>query len=382
MNPSRPSPLREELERWTPAQLAGQLLVVGFDGPELPSPLRAALEQGQRAGIILFRRNILPGRAGLAALQRLCRDARAASPSGQPPLIAIDEEGGRVARLAPPALQLPPLRKIADLGDVSLLERVAKAVGDELRVLGFTLNFAPVVDVDTNPQNPIIGDRALARAAEAVVELATAYVRGLRAAGIQSCLKHYPGHGDTLLDSHLALPTVEHPLERLHAVELMPFRQLAHMADSMMTAHVLYPALDPEHPATSSRIISTELLRRELGFGGVLFSDDLEMQALAGQGGVEQSAVAAVRAGCDLLLICSRGDLQERARAALTAVMTGDEEFRVRCLEAAERGLELRRRGSPGSGTAAELDALLSGELAAVAVELEARIGRTAPRVI
>jgi beta-N-acetylhexosaminidase len=279
-----------------------------------------------------------------------------------------------VARLGPPALRLPPMRRLAELGDLELIERVGAAVGRELAGLGVTMNFAPVVDVDTNPDNPIIGDRAFSREPEAVIACAAAYLRGLRAGGVAGCLKHYPGHGDTLLDSHLALPTVGHERARLEAVELLPFRRLAAQADSMMTAHVVYPALDPDRPATLSPVIASDLLRGELGFDGVLFSDDLEMQAIAGHGSAGAAAVAAVRAGCDLLLVCSRSDLQTEVCTALLEVAERDAEFALRCRDAARRGLALRHAFPPRPGTLEQFERLLAAELEPLATELERRL--------
>ena len=362
--------LESRIEALTPAQLAGQLLVVGFEGPRLPAQLQASLQAGERAGVVLFRRNLIPGRSGLGELQLLCADVRDRSAAELPVLIAIDEEGGRVARLSPPALALPPMRRVAEVGGVELVERVGRAVGTELKCLGLTLNFAPVVDVDTNPDNPIIGDRAFANDPEKVVELAGAYMRGLRSGGVQNCLKHFPGHGDTWLDSHKALPTVAHARQRLEQVELLPFRRLAGGADSMMTAHVVYPGLDPAQPATLSASILVDLLRGELGFDGVLFSDDLEMQAIAGHGAVEASAVLAVRAGCDLLLICSSADAQERAHRALTQTVERDAGFRSRCVKAVRRSLPMRQQCPPQPGSGSELDALLSSELRPLEAEL------------
>lgn len=367
-----------ELTKLSAAQLAGQLLVVGYEGKELPSELRRALAAGERAGVILFRRNLTPGFDGLCQLQDLCREVGALAPAELPPLITIDEEGGRVARLEPPALKLPPLRHIAKLREPALLERVGAVIGSELACLGLTMNFSPVVDVDTNPDNPVIGDRAFSHDPGEVVERAQAYLRGLSAGGVQNCLKHFPGHGDTLLDSHLALPTVAHPRERLEAVELLPFRQLAPLADSMMTAHVVYPALDPDRAATLSPRISTELLRGELGYDGVLFSDDLEMQAIAGHAAPELSAPEAVLAGCDILLVCSKADAAERVHAALAGRIASDGAFRARCEQAARRSLALRRACRPRPASAAELAALLRGPVAALEAELAQRLGAQA----
>lgn len=368
------SDLDAVLDGLSPRQLAGQLMVVGFAGAEAPPELCSSFEAGERAGVVLFRRNIEPGLDGLGGLQRLCASLAAASPASLPPLIAIDEEGGRVVRLGPPALHLPPMRCLAEQGGVERVERVAAAVARELACLGLTLNFAPVVDVDTNPDNPIIGDRAFSRTPEAVVAFASAYLRGLRAGGVAGCLKHYPGHGDTLLDSHLALPTVSHDRARLDAVELVPFRQLAAQAESMMTAHVVYPALDAACPATLSRAIVHDLLRGELGFGGVLFSDDLEMQAIAGHGDVGVSALAAVRAGCDLLLVCSQADAQARVYAALLEACESDQDFALLCRDAARRGLALRRAHPPRPGSLEQFESLARTELEPLAADL-ARLG-------
>lgn len=371
---SSPALLDASLDRLSLRQLVGQLVVVGFAGAELPAELASAFEAGERAGVVLFRRNIEPELAGLGGVQRLCAQLGACSPAWLPPLIAIDEEGGRVARLGPPALRLPPMRRLAELGDLGLIERVGAAIARELACLGVTMNFAPVVDVDTNPDNPIIGDRAFSREPEAVVECAAAYLRGLRAGGVAGCLKHYPGHGDTLLDSHLALPRVSHERARIESIELLPFRRLAALAESMMTAHVVYPALDADRPATLSSVIASDLLRHELGFGGVLFSDDLEMQAIAGHGSAGASAVAAVRAGCDLLLVCSRPDVQAEVCGALFEVAERDAEFARRCRAGARRGLALRLAYPPRPGTLEQFTSLLAAELEPLAAELARRV--------
>jgi beta-N-acetylhexosaminidase len=375
MSSASPDPaVTQALGSLTAAQLAGQLLVVGFDGSRLPQALQLSLRAGERAGVVLFRRNLAAGETFLEDLQALCAEIARLSPPGFPPVIAIDEEGGRVARLRPPALVLPPMRQIADLEDLELLERVGHALASELKCLGLSMNFSPVVDVDTNPENPVIGDRAFSSDAERVAECAAAYLRGLRAGGVQNCLKHFPGHGDTLLDSHLALPTVAHDRRRLDAVELVPFKRLAGFADSMMTAHVLYTDLDASQPATLSPRIATDLLRRELAFDGVLFSDDLEMQAIAGHLQLEESAILAVQAGCDLLLVCSRIDAQERVHRALTQAVERDTAFRTRCLEAAARGLGMRRRCPPTPGTSLELAALMHSELRPLELEIARRL--------
>ncbi|MBI3201925.1 MAG: beta-N-acetylhexosaminidase [Myxococcales bacterium] len=346
-------------------QLCGQLLVVGFSGTSLPPTLETALRQGRMGGIIVFKRNL----PSLEIAHAINRATQGAAPAELPPFIAVDQEGGRVGRLPPPFVKLPPMRQLGALGDLGLLERVGRLLGTELRRLGYNLDFAPVLDVDSNPDNPVIGDRAFSADPAEVSRLASATLEGIQAAGVMACGKHFPGHGDTHLDSHLDLPFVRHPEARLRAVELPPFRAAVQRGvATLMTAHVVYDGLDPDRPATLSPRISTELLRGELGFAGVLFSDDLEMRALADRMSVEESSVAAIRAGCDALLVCSDLALADRAHAALTREAERDPSFHARCLEAATRGLEARQRFPPRP------DADASGVGGREARELEAEI--------
>ncbi len=325
-------------------QLTGQLLVVGFHGTTVPEGLSEAFERGERGGAIVFKRNLPSLEAALEQNRALV----AAAPSELPPLLSVDQEGGRVARLPPPFLKLPPMRRLGALDDAAFIERVGSVLGAELAALGYNLDFAPVLDVDSNPENPVIGDRAFGSDPERVARLSCAFGKGLEGAGVMACEKHFPGHGDTHTDSHLELPVVSHDARRLADVELVPFRAAAAMGIStLMTAHVVYEALDPGTPATLSERIATELLRHELGFRGLLFSDDLEMKALADRMSVEESAVRAIRAGCDALLVCSSFELAERAHRALLREAEQDDAFRQCCVQAVDRGLELRRRFAP-----------------------------------
>jgi beta-N-acetylhexosaminidase len=331
-----------EIEELSAEQLAGQLLIVGFAGPRLPKPLGKLLKNRALGGAILFRRNL----PDLESTWKLCTAIAEAAPSGLPPFIAVDQEGGRVARLREGVIRLPPLRAIGKADDLELSKRLATQQGAELRALGFNLNFSPVADVDSNPQNPIIGDRAFGSDAALVTRHCKGFLEGFADAGIMGCVKHFPGHGDTDSDSHLTLPTVRRGSLSLRQTELYPFERLAPVAPTMMTAHVVFEALDSV-PATLSPRLCETLLRREFGFEGVLVSDDLEMAALAQSWSIEDSAVLAIRAGCDALLICSRRDLHERAQRALTRAIDRDSDFRQRCEQAAARSLTARRACAP-----------------------------------
>ncbi len=320
--------------------LAGALIVAGFEGPVLDRDTANALAAGRRAGLILFRRNIVSVEQVRALTTEIVRVAG----NGPSPFVCVDQEGGRVARLAAPVVELPPMRVLGDIGDPALSRRAGEIVGRELAALGFNVDFAPVLDVDSNPENPVIGDRSFGRDAERVTSLAIPFGEGLESAGVLACGKHFPGHGDTDKDSHFDLPVVRQPALRLRAVELPPFAAAAARLGSFMTAHVVYEALDPDVPATLSGAIVTDLLRGELGFSGVLFSDDLEMRALADRYDIEDSAVEAVRAGCDVLLVCQHHDLAERAHAALVEEIEHDARFRQRAVEARARSEAARRR--------------------------------------
>lgn len=228
--------------------------------------------------------------------------------------------------------------------DAARVAQVGEAMGTELRTCGIHVNLAPVLDVDTNPDNPVIGDRAFSRDVDSVVRLAGAYAEGLSRAGVAPCGKHFPGHGDTHLDSHTDLPVVEHDRPRLEAVELAPFAALAARLPALMSAHVVFPAWDAQRPATLSPILVQGLLRQKLGFDGVVFSDDMEMKAVADRHSPEHLAVASVEAGVDVLSNCHDPARQERMLSALVQRAARDEAFASRVQTAAARVAAFKAR--------------------------------------
>ena len=326
----------------------GQLLWVGFETPRVSPTLAAQLDAGAYGATVLFKRNLemVGDRCDLDALEALCRDLHRRAPDGTPALIAIDQEGGPVQRVRAPATVWPPMMahdRLPPGEDVAVAEQVGRAMGDELRALGLDIDFAPVLDVHTNPANPIIGDRAFGRDADTAVRRALAFARGLAAAGILACGKHFPGQGDTNTDSHLELPRIDHAWPRLEAVELAPFARAAGAGEAdaglpmIMTAHVVFAALDPDRPATLSEAVVSGLLRTKLGFRGVIVSDDLDMRAIAGLMGADRAAVGAIRAGCDALLLCRDPVNQALAEEALATAAERDTELRRRIGESAAR---------------------------------------------
>lgn len=324
----------------------GQLLIAGFNGVELPVELRSLAREFGLGGIILFARNIVDAEQ----VAVLGYEGSRLTPE-LPAWVSVDQEGGRVARLKNPFTVWPPMATLGRSGDVALAERFARALAAEMRAVGITLDYAPVLDIHTNPRNPIIGDRALAEKAEDVARLGQAIIRVMQAEGVAACGKHFPGHGDTSTDSHLELPLIEHPPERLRDVELLPFKAAIEVGvATIMTAHILMPALDETRPATLSRRIVTGMLREQLGYQGVILSDDLEMKAIARDYQVPSAAVMAIEAGCDGVLICS-GDWETQA-AALEALVYAVEDGRLslaRVEDALTRQRRAKERFLPGA---------------------------------
>jgi beta-N-acetylhexosaminidase len=292
----------------------GQFLIGSFPGTTVPVELRALAREFDLGGVILFSRNI-EAPEQLAELTAECE----ALGRTMPAWVSVDQEGGRVARLKEPFTRWPPMATLGRSGSEALAERFARALAAEVRAAGFTLDYAPVLDIHTNPKNQVIGDRALAERADDVARLGRIIVRTLQAEGVAACGKHFPGHGDTSQDSHHELPLVEQPPDRLRAVEFVPFRAAIEAGVAfIMTAHVLVPSLDEERPSTLSPRVVQAILRDELGFGGVILSDDLEMKAISARYAVPLATLDAIRAGCDAVLICSGNiELQVEALEAL-----------------------------------------------------------------
>ena len=307
----------------------GQMLCLGWGGADcllrVNDQARECVRDLQAGGMIVMGRNVqaqtkpLPPidaagvRAMLEELQSLARI---------PLLVGTDQEGGRVARFgSAPFTRLPPAKTIGATGDPALAGEAARITAVELAAVGVNWNFAPDADVNSNPQNPVIGDRSFGDMPETVAQMAAAQVEGYRAGGILACAKHFPGHGDTALDSHYALPTLPHYRATMNARELVPFRAaIAAGVSSIMTAHILFPAVDSSGlPATMSHAILTGLLRQELNFGGLIVTDCMEMKAVSDTWGTPRAAVLAAIAGADMLLICHTLERQRATRDALLA---------------------------------------------------------------
>jgi beta-N-acetylhexosaminidase len=294
---------------------AGQMAIAGFDGHAIPADLRMLAKEFDLGGIILFARNV----ESPEQVAEIAREAQALTRE-LPLWVSVDQEGGRVARLRSPFTIWPAMQTLGRSGDEQLAARFAKALAVELQAVGITLDYTPVLDIRTNPNNPAIGDRALAEKPSDVARLGRIIIETLQNAGIAACGKHFPGHGDTSTDSHFELPLIEHPPDRLDAVELVPFKEaIAADVACIMTAHILVPAIDDQHPGTLSAAIVDGLLKQQLGFQGLVFSDDLGMKAISARYSTAEATVGALRAGCDAVLMC--GTSQEDQMQALEAVV-------------------------------------------------------------
>jgi beta-N-acetylhexosaminidase len=314
------------------------LFCFGFDGPTLPDVLRPWLVDGL-GGVILFRRNL----QDLEQICRLTTDLHAGASA--PLLVGVDQEGGRVTRLPAPFLAPPPAAAIGDLDDDTLARDLAITVGRELMAAGFTWNLAPVLDVHTNPANPVIGDRAFSHDPDRVARLGVQVIQGLTQAGILATAKHFPGHGETSADSHLTLPISSQPSARWRAVEFVPFRSAIQAGVPMtLVAHMMCPGLDPESPTSLSHTVITEILRRELAFDGVVVSDDLEMEAIAARFDIGEAAVRFLEAGGDLILICHDSAQQEAALVAVEGALQSGRLTQARLAKSLERIDRLRLR--------------------------------------
>jgi beta-N-acetylhexosaminidase len=316
-------------------KLVGSLLIVGFEGPRLTASCRNYLEQWDLGGVILFKRNI-ENLEQVASLNTLIGETAAV-----PPVISVDHEGGKVFRLPEPFTVFPPMGRVGQKylkdRDPELAEEVGRALGRELRAAGFNVDYAPVLDVNSNPSNPVIGERAFGSDPEEVAELGAALLEGLAEAGVLGCGKHFPGHGDTFEDSHEILPKVDKTRHDLNVCELIPFKEaVAKQVPMIMTAHVLYPQLDPNWPATLSEKILTDILRKELAYEGIIVSDDLFMKGITAHWSLAEAAERFFRIGGDMLLLCHKEEAQRRVAAHLVHLAEKDDAFR--------EALEIKRK--------------------------------------
>ncbi|MCX6543738.1 MAG: beta-N-acetylhexosaminidase [Acidobacteria bacterium] len=293
----------------------GQLAFLGFAGTTIPVELRSLAREFAIGGVVLFARNV----EGPEQVAELAFDAARLVPD-TPLWVAVDQEGGRVARMRRPFTEWPPMATLGRSGSADLARRFGQALAREMRAVGVSLDFAPVVDVLTRERNPAIGDRALSGVPDVVATLGVAIIEALQGEGVAGCAKHFPGHGDTSVDSHHDLPVVDHPPDRFEQIDFVPFRAaISAGVAAIMVAHLLVPAFDEDVPASLSRRVVTTELRTRLGFENLILTDDLGMKACSARFSATVAAVKAVAAGHDGILLCDPNP--EQQAAALEALV-------------------------------------------------------------
>ncbi|MCM3040278.1 beta-N-acetylhexosaminidase [Paenibacillus motobuensis] len=342
-----------DLTQWTLEQKIGQLFICGFHSLTPDEQITTLTGKYHVGGVVYFRRNVESVRQLATLSHNLQKLPR--SHSDIPLIISIDQEGGMVARLDHDGIsRIPGNMTLGAVDDLQLTYDVAKLAAEEMLALGINMNFAPCIDVNNNPANPVIGVRSFGEDPAKVAEHGVAATRGYQENGVIATVKHFPGHGDTAVDSHLGLAVVPHDKERLHQIELLPFRKAIEAgADAVMTAHVIFPAFETEEiPATLSRRVLTELLREEMGFNGVIVTDCLEMHAIAKSCGIAEGAVRAIEAGADLVLVSHTLSDQIAAIEAVREAVVSGRISEDRINQSLQRILELKaNRIAPSIGT-------------------------------
>jgi beta-N-acetylhexosaminidase len=314
-----------KLKNMTLEEKVGQLFQVGFHSKTTDAEIKDLIENYHIGGVIYFSRNI-ENLEQTATLSKNLQELALNSSAGIPLFISIDQEGGKVRRIKD-LTYFPANIEIGATGDKELSRKIAAATAKELKEVGINVNLAPVLDVNNNPANPVIGVRSFGSDPELVAAMGVAYIEGLQYAGIIATAKHFPGHGDTATDSHFDLPVINHSRERLEQIEIYPFKKAIEAGvDSIMAAHIYFPNIELEAgmPATLSKSVLNDLLREELNFEGVIITDDMEMNAITNFFGTAAAAVKTIEAGSDIVLISHSYDKQKKAiEAVIKAVENG-----------------------------------------------------------
>ncbi len=295
-------PIQEKMNAMALDEKIGQMVIAGIEDEAPGENTHTLLKQYHVGGFILFSKNLKNANQSLQLINSL-KEINSTNPI--PLFISVDEEGGRVSRLPQEIIKMPSSQSIGNKNSVLLSYQVGKTLAKKLKAFGFNMNYAPVLDINSNPKNPVIGNRAFGSTPEIVTDMGISVMKGLQSENMISVIKHFPGHGDTATDSHIGLPVVNHSLERLQNFELLPFAEaIKKDADAVMVAHILLPQIDPTYPSSMSKKIITDLLREDLNFKGVIMSDDMTMGAILKNYDIKEAAIASVQAGTDLLLVC------------------------------------------------------------------------------
>jgi beta-N-acetylhexosaminidase len=297
-----PDPIQEQINQMTLDEKIGQMVIIGVDGTSVSEQTKELIEQFHVGGIILYQNNISNKKQTTNLLNELKQVNAKINPISL--WLSVDQEGGRVSRMPAEYSKLPTNHAIGKINNLDFSRKIGVILGKELQSVGFNMDFAPVLDINSNPSNPVIGDRSFGANADVVSKLGVQTMLGIQAQKVAAVVKHFPGHGDTSVDSHLDLPVVQTDLKRLRTFEWLPFQAaIEQHVDAVMVAHILLPKLDPDHPASFSKLIITNYLRKELQYNGVVMTDDMTMGGIVNHYQLKDAAVQAVEAGCDVIMV-------------------------------------------------------------------------------
>lgn len=294
--------IKEKIDNMTLNEKIGQLIIAGFDGIALDDNAKSLIKDDKIGGIILFGENV----ESVPQLVNLTNSIKFENSNNKIPMfISVDEEGGSVSRMPKELRKFPSNRIIGDRNDDKLSYNIGKMIGKEIRSFGFNMNYAPVLDINSNPNNKVIGNRSFGNNVEVVSRLGIQTMKGLMDSNTISVVKHFPGHGDTSIDSHISLPVVEKDLEKLNSFEFIPFKKaIENGVDAIMVSHILLTQIDKNNPATMSKAVVSDILRGDLGFNGVVITDDMTMGAITENYSIENAAINSINAGTDIILVC------------------------------------------------------------------------------
>jgi len=334
--------IQKQLEAMTLDEKIGQILLVGLEGYELDDHAKEMIEKHRIGGFILYEKNIKDADQLLALVNSL---KTANAKNSVPLFLSIDEEGGKVSRLPAELLKLPVAKKIGQVKEADFSFEIGNIIAEELKSFGLNMNFAPVLDIHSNPKNSVIGDRAFGSDEKVVREMGVQMMKGIQSGEVVSVVKHFPGHGDTTVDSHIGLPVVEHDLDRLKRFEWIPFKHaITNGAEAVMVGHILFPKIDPQNPATFSKIMITELLKEGLEFNGLVITDDMTMGAIIKHYDIGDAAVKSVLAGSDIILVAHEYEKAKEVIHALKEAVANDRITKNRLDESVYKILQLKEK--------------------------------------
>lgn len=340
----KPDPVREQVNGMTLDEKIGQLVMTGVDGYVSDEHSEQLISQYHVGGFVILGQNVKNTNQVLELINSL-KAANTGAGNRVPLFIGVDQEGGRVSRMPGEFVKIPAAKTIGAADSEDFSYKVGSLLAQEVKAFGYNVDFAPVLDINSNPKNPVIGDRALSSKPEVVSRLGVETMKGIRSQNIIPVVKHFPGHGDTSVDSHTGLPVLDFDMERLRSFELLPFAEaIKNDADAVMVAHILFPKIDSQYPASMSESIITGILKKELGFKGLVLTDDMAMGAIIKNYDSGAAAVRSINAGADIVLVCHDFDREKAVIEALKKAAESGEIKSERLDDSVYKILQLKQK--------------------------------------